>query len=77
MPTPDPDLSLEEALKIARSRLGAVIVEESGWFIVCTLPSDSPAPRSPDSATPTQRVKRKELGRGRTRREALAAAGVK
>ena len=74
---PPVDLSLDEALELARSKLGAVILEEAGWFIVCTLPTLGSAPRSPDAGTPTQRVKRKVLGRGRTRREALASAGVK
>ncbi len=70
-----PDLTAEEAQDVAWRTLGAILVEEDGLFIVCKMVTVGEAP-DPASRT-TLPMKRVEVARGSTRREALAKAGAK
>lgn len=71
-----PDLSADEAQDLAWNRLGAVILEENGWFVVYKMASEGSDSSPSDSGYATHRVKKTEIARGRTRREALASAGL-
>jgi hypothetical protein len=69
-----PDLTAEEAQDVAWKTLGAILVEEDGVFIVYKMVTAGDAP-GPASRT-TLPMKRVEVARGATRREALAKAGA-
>jgi hypothetical protein len=72
----DADLTPDEAQDLAWNKLGAVVLEEGSDYVVYKMASEGSDSSPSDSGYATHRVKKIEIGRGRTRREALANAGL-